>query len=852
MILISPMMPLNRRVRYVDSVDNSWAYSYDAAGNLAQISDPIGSAISYLYDEYNRVTRITYPSGKIVELEYDTAGNLDAVILPENVNGSRQRIEYILDEVGRVESVQVGRNFLGFNYDESGNIIRRFAPDSTVTSYLYDEAGRLTNTSYSNSDETLAYSYDAMGNLASVGDLQFSYDAIGRMISASDGNGTITYQYDAAGNLVTRSTSGVLSDTTSYVYDDLYRTQQISFAGQEVNISYNTSGLIAQIQRGNLVTRFTYDENNRIQLISHSNESEIEGESENEVRLFSYDNVGNLVKVEISVSGSDGTIENTEVSYSYDIDQRLISERWLSNGDETSFVVNYLYDAAGNRIEENRNGRVTTYIYNGQNELIREERNISADGSEFMMLPTLVFGLAGIMFVRRRRKLWVIIPVISGLFVGIVFAQNNAEISVEYEYDFNRNLIEVRYSRDEIYSLNYGYDNENRLISVEGQIIDFDEDGDELGININTSYTYDALSRVIAISTLDASYDLFYDGRTLIGISDGNSVERYLNFNGDTLMTITGDGEILWNLNDRQGSTRRYADSEGNFVDEPSRILEFGSFGNRIFPGVDRLVPIGARINRPVQFFGGQLYDPSTRLYLMGLRAYDPTVGRFLQADPIRHDPSGTLYTYARNRPMVFQDPTGMFVEPFTEPLNSPMLRQQISPQSLIPQADFEPIPVAPSVHHLQADETFRALRLLEATRFGVNETILQVSPFNDEVFLFDINPVTPEIQPFVANSLDDMMAIYENGAWIPELLPNPAESQNPFDVLDEMMPVVARAYAAPLQFQQESQLELSLVPEIALPQALSTRQAVEAELTQLLQPIQPLLAFDAEAGLSH
>lgn len=831
---------LNRRVRYVDSEDNSWAYSYDASGNLSQISDPLGSAISYFYDQYNRVAQISYPSGKIVDLEYDTAGNLDAVILPPNVNDTRQRIEYELDELGRVTSVQVGANFLGFAYDTAGNVTRRFAADDTTTTYEYDAAGRLTSTSYSNSDETIVYSYDAMGNLESVGELTFTRDIFGRITRAADNNGLIEYQYDNAGNLETRNTTGVLSETTAYIYDDLYRVEQIDYAGQVVTINYDESGRISQIKRGdNLTTRRLYDENNRIESIIHTNEN-----NNRIIFLYIYDNAGNLVKVEVSGDGND-----TEVSYSYDIDQRLISERWLSAGNETAYVVNYRYDAVGNRIEESRNGRVSTFNYNRQNQLIREQRNVSVNGSEFMMLPSLVLGLAGLVFIGRRRKWWIIIPISTGLFVGIVFAQSSSEITVEYTYDFNGNVESINYIRDESYTLNYGYDNENRLIAVEGQIISIDEDNDEIGVAINTGYTYDALSRVIEIRTLEADYELFYDGRTLIAMSDGNSIERYLNFNGETLMTITGEEEILWNINDRQSSTRRYTEVNGDFIDDTSRILEFGSFGSRIFPGGDHVAPIGASIEQPVQFFAGQLYDPSTQLYLMGLRAYDPIAGRFLQPDPVRHDPSGTLYTYARNRPLVFQDPTGMFVEPFTQALNIPVVGNQINPESFVPRPDFNPIPLPPSVHGLQADETFRAVQLQQATQFGVNTGLLQISPFNNEIYLFDINPIPPEMRAFADDSLEQMMRVYEAGeGWIPDPRPDPTVSQNPFELLDEMMPTIARAYTRPFVFNGGSELELSLLPEISLPQAFSSRDMIEHALIQLLQPIQAMIAIDSES----
>src|SRR5690606_32396100 len=104
--------------------------------------------------------------------------------------------------------------------------------------------------------------------------------------------------------------------------------------------------------------------------------------------------------------------------------------------------------------------------------------------------------------------------------------------------------------------------------------------------------------------------------------------------------------------------------------------------------------------------------------------------------------------------------------------------------------------PVAPSVHLLQLEETFRALRLLEATRFGVNRSVFQLSPLNDDIYLFELNPLPDDIQSVLAEPLNQMMSIYETGeGWIPDPRPNPMNAQNPFDALDEMIPTLARAY---------------------------------------------------------
>lgn len=830
---------LDRQVRYVDGSDNSWAYTYDAAGNIAQISDPLGSVIAYTHDTYNRVTQIQYPSGSIATLRYDTAGNLRTVTLPSNVNGTSQGINYQLDEIGQVTSIQVGANFINFEYDSLGNILQRTAPDGVVTDYEYDPAGNLISTRYSDGTG-VDYSYDILGNLLAVDNAQFEYDALGRVTLAQDNTST-SYRYDLVGNLIERNNQDL--GTTLYSYDELHRMSQINLGDEQISFEYDERGRISDILRGeSLATAIDYDNNDRIIGIRHTNP---QAGTRLDLFTYTYDAVGNLVKV----LRREGDNVPTEVSYSYDIDQRLISERWLNSNGETFYAVSYRYDNVGNRIEENRNGNITTFTYNIQNQLISERRNIAEDDSNFFLLPSLTIGLIGLAFVGRRRRLWVVLPLITGLFVGISFAQTIAQITVTYSYNPNGNMVQVQYIGQATYQLDMGYDNENRLISVTGQSIAFDDE-QEIGIDINTSYTYDAFSRVIGISTIDADYTLYYDKHALIAMSDGNGFDRYITFNGQRLLTLTAEGDTLWNLNDRQGSTRRYADANSNLVDDPARELEFGGFGVRIFPFAEnRVAPDGSHIDEPSQFFAGQLYDPSTRLYLMGLRVYDPLIGRFLQPDPIRQDPIGTLYTYARNRPLVFNDATGMMVEPFTQPLNIGTNEAQIDLESLIPEPNQNPIPSLPAVHRLQADETFRALELLEATRFGVNDSVLQISPLYNELYLFALNPLADDLRASTAEPLRQLMEIYENGdGWQANPRPNPNIASNPFRIVNEVQALLAPAYIRPTIFDNDVPLSLDILPSVDIPQGISEQSILEQELAQLLQLVRTMTAFEEES----
>ncbi|HLW32636.1 MAG TPA: RHS repeat-associated core domain-containing protein, partial [Aequorivita sp.] len=58
--------------------------------------------------------------------------------------------------------------------------------------------------------------------------------------------------------------------------------------------------------------------------------------------------------------------------------------------------------------------------------------------------------------------------------------------------------------------------------------------------------------------------------------------------------------------------------------------------------------------------FTGKEYDPETGLYYFNARWYDQSIGRFISEDPVRDPNNPNLYTYARNNPLRFIDPTGL------------------------------------------------------------------------------------------------------------------------------------------------------------------------------------------------
>jgi RHS repeat-associated protein len=126
---------------------------------------------------------------------------------------------------------------------------------------------------------------------------------------------------------------------------------------------------------------------------------------------------------------------------------------------------------------------------------------------------------------------------------------------------------------------------------------------------------------------------------------------KYIFLGDRRISTKDSTGKLEFIHDDHISSSNIITDASGN----QTGMLEYTPYGS---------TASHTGTADPKHKFTGQEEDGGSGLYYYGARYYDPTLGRFITADPtIQHpaDPQDfNRYAYARNNPIVYNDPTGL------------------------------------------------------------------------------------------------------------------------------------------------------------------------------------------------
>jgi RHS repeat-associated protein len=184
---------------------------------------------------------------------------------------------------------------------------------------------------------------------------------------------------------------------------------------------------------------------------------------------------------------------------------------------------------------------------------------------------------------------------------------------------------------------------------------------------IVTTYRYNALGQRVAKigESGPISYYVYDQQGRLLGEYDGNgSVIQETVYLGDTPVAVIKPGTS--EPDSAVGIYYIYADHL-----HTARVIT-RAIDNKILWRWDSTDPFGLSQPEEIQTdtgkfaynarFPGQLFDKETNNYYNYFRDYDPSIGRYVQSDPIGLAAGPNTYAYAGSNPLQFADPAGLEV----------------------------------------------------------------------------------------------------------------------------------------------------------------------------------------------
>lgn len=337
--------------------------TYDDAGRLATTKDAKQREVSYTYDGADHLVGATSPDPEALPTvsTYDANGNVATA-----TDAVGKTLTYTYNKANEVTGLSGPQGNWVVSRTKLGQVASTTAPDQSVTSFDYNTANQVTAVDYpGGATPDVRYTYDDNGNRATMNDtasndtVAYSYDALDQLLAVSRGTQTFAYSYTQTGRLKTQTYPTPTPTQVAYDYTPDGQLKTVTKGGTlEATYTYTPSGMpdTATIGTGAgaFVRNYDYDNADRLTDLEDTKTSTSAVVLDDH---YAYDATDNPTAITHANSSQD--------TYTYDILDRLsgVCYNTTTCTGATDFIT-WDYDPVGRRTSETRPTGTSTYTYN--------------------------------------------------------------------------------------------------------------------------------------------------------------------------------------------------------------------------------------------------------------------------------------------------------------------------------------------------------------------------------------------------------------------------------------------------------------------------------------------------------